>query len=33
MAFGLKTKVSPDGIFNSSFLPARGERQYTPPQR
>jgi NitT/TauT family transport system substrate-binding protein len=33
MAFGLKTRVSPDGIFNSSFLPSRGERQYTPPQR
>lgn len=28
MAFGLKTRVSPDGIFNSSFLPARGERAY-----
>lgn len=28
MAFGLKTRVSPDGIFNSSFLPARGARTY-----
>lgn len=27
-AFGLKTRVSPDGIFNSSFLPARGARSY-----
>jgi NitT/TauT family transport system substrate-binding protein len=28
MAFALKTRVSPDGIFNSSFLPPRGERSY-----
>lgn len=33
MAFGLKTKVSPDGIFNSSFLPPRGERVYPAPAR
>jgi NitT/TauT family transport system substrate-binding protein len=28
MAFALKTRVSPDGIFNSSFLPPKGERTY-----
>lgn len=27
-AFGLKTRVSPDGIFNSSYLPSRGARAY-----
>lgn len=32
MAFGLKTRVSPDGIFNSSFLPAGGERRYPTPK-
>jgi NitT/TauT family transport system substrate-binding protein len=26
-AFGLKTQVNPDMVFNSSFLPSRGERQ------
>jgi NitT/TauT family transport system substrate-binding protein len=28
VAFALKTRVSPDGIFNSSFLPSKGERTY-----
>jgi NitT/TauT family transport system substrate-binding protein len=32
-AFGVKNKVSPDGIFNSSFLPSRGERTYPVPSR
>ena len=26
-AFGIKNQVSPDGIFNSSFLPAAGDRR------
>ena len=26
-AFGIKNPVSPDGIFNSSFLPASSERR------
>jgi NitT/TauT family transport system substrate-binding protein len=28
LAFGMKSKPSPDLIFNSSFLPAAGERRY-----
>ncbi len=27
-AFGIKTQVSPDGIFNSSFLPSASERRF-----
>ena len=26
-AFGIKSQVSPDGIFNSSYLPASGQRR------
>ena len=26
-AFGIKNQVSPDGIFNSQFLPASSERR------